>query len=94
MRLRVQYTAQLRTLVGRTEQDVELTEGSNLADLLLQLTSEMSPEAAGYLLAPEGGLRPSLLVVVNNQSVSTAEADAVVLHTSDVVMLLPPIAGG
>lgn len=94
MRLRVQYTAQLRTLVGRTEQEVELPEGSNLADLLMQLTSEVSPEAAGYLFAPNGGLRPSLLVVVNNKAVSTSEADTVLIHTSDVVMLLPPIAGG
>lgn len=94
MRLRVQYTAQLRTVVGRAEEEIELPEGSNLAELLAHVASEMGRDAAGYLIAPGGGLQPSLLVAVNNRAISTREALAVPINNGDVVTLLPPIAGG
>ena len=94
MRLRVQYTAQLRTVSGRAEDEVEIPEGSNLAELLRRVASELPPEAAPYLLTPGGELQPSLLVAVNNGAVMSREAHAVLVHTGDVIMLMPPIAGG
>ena len=94
MRLKVQFTAQLRTVVGRAEEVVELPEGSNLEGLLVHVATELCRETAGYLLAPGGGLQSSLIVSVNNRAVSTHEASAVLIHSGDVVMLLPPIAGG
>ena len=94
MRLRVQYTAQLRTVVGRAEEEINLPEGSNLAELLMYLASETRREAAEYLLDSGGGLQPSLLVAVNNRAISACEARAVTMNTGDIVTLLPPIAGG
>jgi len=94
MRLRVQYTAQLRAAVGRREEEVDLPEGSTLAELLVHVATELCRETAGYLLAPGGGLQPSLLVAVNNRAISTHEARAMPINSGDVVMLLPPIAGG
>ena len=41
-----------------------------------------------------GHARPSLLVVVNDSAVSAREAATTMLHSDDVVTLLPPIAGG
>jgi molybdopterin converting factor small subunit len=94
MRLRVQYTAQLRTVVGRTEEEVELPEGSSLAELLVHLASELRREAAPFLLTAGGELQPSLLVAVNTGAVSSRDARAVLVGPGDVVTLLPPIAGG
>jgi molybdopterin converting factor small subunit len=94
MRLRVQYTAQLRAAVGRAEEEVELPEGSSLAELLLHLASELCREAAPFLLTPSGDLQPSLLVAVNKGAVSPRDARAVRISTGDVVTLLPAIAGG
>ncbi len=94
MRLRVQYTAQLRTAVGRCEEEIDLPEGTSLAELLVLVASEWCREAAGYVLTSGGELQPSLLVAVNNGAISTREAQAVLVNAGDVVMLLPPIAGG
>jgi molybdopterin synthase sulfur carrier subunit len=93
MKLRVHYTAQLRAAVGRSEEEVELPEGSSLADLLIRLAGNYR-EAQPHLATASGGIRPSLLVVVNNAAVPLREAPARVLFAGDVVMLLPPIAGG
>ena len=94
MKLRVQYTAQLRTAAGRPEEEVELPAGSTLAALLALLASRLDAAAAAHLFAPEGHIRPSLLLVVNDAVASAEAAQSTVLRPGDVVLLMPPIAGG
>lgn len=94
MRLRVQYTAQLRSAAGRPGDEIKLPEGSNLAEVLVYVAAELPREAVGYVLTSSGDLQPSLLVAVNNQAISTREADSLVVKPGDVVTLLTPIAGG
>jgi sulfur carrier protein ThiS len=80
--------------VGRLEDNIEVPEGTSLAELLVHVASGLSREAAGYVLTPAGELQPSLLVAVNNRAVPTHEAHDVRVHTGDLVMIMPPIAGG
>lgn len=94
VRLQVRYTAQLRTVVGRSEEEVELPEGSNLAELFHRLATELRREAAAYLLTPDGRPQPSLLVALNEGAVSMRDAHAVRIAAGDVVTLMPPVAGG
>jgi MoaD family protein len=90
----VQFSAQLRVLVGASEERVELPPGSTLAELLAQLAARHA-EAAPHLLTTEGKqIRPSLLLVVNDRAVAIDDAATVLLRDGDVVTLLPPIAGG
>lgn len=94
MRLRVQYTAQLRSVVGREEEEVDLPEGSNLEELLQHVARRLRREAASHLLTSQGDLQPSLMVVLNNGAISPRDAGAVSINAGDVVTLMPPIAGG
>ena len=94
MKVRVQYSAQLRTSIGRSEDEVELNAGSTLAALIDDLASRLDDVAKGHLVAPEGSIRASLLMVVNEAVTSAASAQSTVLKSGDVVLLLPPIAGG
>ena len=94
MKLRVQYTAQLRTAVGRAEEDVDLPEGSSLHALLVQLAADRGRDVAMHLVTDAGEAQPSLLVAVNNAAVSAREAAATTVKCCDVVTLMPPIAGG
>jgi sulfur-carrier protein len=94
MKLRVQYTAQLRTSVGRSEEDLELSDGSTLADLLGYLAGRWDRSTKAHILADTGQTHASLLLVVNGLAVAVSEAQKTVLHTGDVVTLMPPIAGG
>ena len=94
MKVRIQYTAQLRSAVGRVEEDVELAGDASLGDLLVRLATELHREAAPFVLAAGGELQPSLLIGVNGQGVSPREAQNVTLQDGDVITLMPPIAGG
>lgn len=93
MKLRVQYMAQLRTVVGRAEEAVDLPEGGSLADLLNQLATT-HVAASSHFVTKARQARPSLLIVVNDAAVSARAATATELHANDVITLLPPIAGG
>jgi sulfur carrier protein ThiS len=79
--------------LGHSEEDMELPEGSTLADLLRRL-ADRRRDAETHLLTPEREPRPSLLIVVNDAAVSAREAATVQLNPGDIVTLLPPIAGG
>lgn len=94
MKLRVQYTAQLRAAVGRTEEDVDLPESSNVAELLVHLATHRGRDAKPHLITDDGQAQPSLLLVVNGSAVPAREATMTMLKPGDVVTLLPPIAGG
>ena len=94
MIVRVQYMAQLRTVLGRTVEDVELPPSSNLAQLLVLLAARGGLDAESHFMADNGQVRPSLLLVVNGAAVPSQQAGATLLNDGDRVVLLPPIAGG
>lgn len=94
MKLYVQYMAQLRTAIGRSEDEVELPDGSSLAQLLVCLAARGGRDVEPHLITETGKTRPSLLVVVNETAVSARHAATTVLQPGDKVTLLPPIAGG
>lgn len=93
MKLRVQYMAQLRTVVGRSEEAIELADAARLSELLAHL-AVIHSEARSHFVTETGQARPSLLIVINESAVSAREASTTVLHANDTVTLLPPIAGG
>lgn len=94
MKLHVQYTAQLRAAIGRNEEEVELPDGSSLAELLVHLAANCGPGAEPHLLTDRQQVRPSLLLVVNDTAVSSSQAASTMLRSGDKVILLPPIGGG
>lgn len=94
MKLRVQYSAQLRAAVGRPHDELDLPDGSSLAELLDRLIGSLDETARTHLVAPGGGIRRSLLVVINESATPVHAAASTELRHGDVVLLLPPIAGG
>jgi molybdopterin converting factor small subunit len=94
MKLRVQFTGQLRTAFGRSELDVELPDQANLAQLLERLAAECDRTVRAHLVTDAGRPRPSLLIAINGAAVAAAAASSTILHSGDEVTLLPPVAGG
>ncbi|HEY2414252.1 MAG TPA: MoaD/ThiS family protein [Pirellulaceae bacterium] len=94
MKVRVQYTGQLRTAIGRSEDEVELPPASTLACLLGHLADQHGADARTHFITPSGKPRQSLLLVVNNEAKSPSDAATTVLQPDSLVVLLPPIAGG
>jgi MoaD family protein len=94
MKVLVQYTAQLRTALGRSDEQIELPEKCSLADLVSHLSARWEQPAKSHLVTDSGQTRLSLLLVVNGLAVSVPDASNTPLHSGDVVVLMPPVAGG
>jgi molybdopterin converting factor small subunit len=94
MKLRIQYTGQLRTAVGRSEDELEVPEATTVPVLLKELSVRLGQGAAAHLSTSDGQAPCGLLVVVNGAALAASQAREVRLNAGDVVTLLPPIAGG
>jgi molybdopterin converting factor small subunit len=93
MKVRVQFTSQLRTALGRAAEEVELPDGSSALALLEHLATKVHG-AAPHLLAANGLSQRGLLIVINETAVAAEQAATIQLRPGDTVSLLPPIAGG
>jgi molybdopterin converting factor small subunit len=94
MKIRVQYTGQLRSAVGRAEDDLELPEATTLPLLLRNLAASLGEAAAPHLATAGGDVPCGLLIVRNGTALGAVEAMKTHLVCGDVIALLPPIAGG
>lgn len=81
MRVHALFFASGREAVGKKELEVELSEGSTVAELWKSLTREYPGLE---------GLSPSLLLAVNQEYVSRD----VILKQGDEVAFIPPVSGG
>ncbi len=98
MTLRVEYTGQLRSAIGRSEDRVELPDGATVAALLVHLAEQVSVAARAHLVhqsgQQSGQIQRSLLVAVNGLALAGGQSASVVLQHNDCVVLYPPIGGG
>jgi len=81
MRVKVRYFARYRSLVGKSEEELEVPDGTTVRELLEILTDKYPP------LKNE---LEDLNVSLNGKYVGLDE----VLHDGDVVAIFPPVSGG
>jgi molybdopterin converting factor subunit 1 len=81
MKVRLLFFAVLRDIVGKSETDLEVPDGTRALDLWQRLRDEHR-QLAAYVRPP--------MTAVNE---SYARPDSV-LHDGDEVAFIPPVAGG
>ena len=94
MKLRVQYTGQLRTAAGRSEEELDFPEATTLPVLLSELAARLGDSAAPHLVTASGAVPCGLLVIRNDTAIPASSAGSIRLQAGDTITLLPPIAGG
>jgi molybdopterin/thiamine biosynthesis adenylyltransferase/molybdopterin converting factor small subunit len=91
MRITVRYLAQLRQVVGRPSEGVDVEAPCSVRAFLARL-AEREAGLRALLLSAEGQVRPSILVFLGSEQVRTGEDPP--LKDGDALTLLTPIAGG
>lgn len=81
MRIRVLLFGQLKDIIGRTEESLELQPGSRVSDLMARYGEQFPKFRA---------IAGSIACSVNREYVTASS----VLHEADEVGLLPPVSGG
>ena len=81
MKIRVQFFAQLRDLVGAQKREIELTEGATVSDLLNQIYKEIP------------SLRSHDKTILTGVGVEFVDR-AYKLKPGDEIAIMPPVQGG
>jgi molybdopterin converting factor small subunit len=91
MQIHIEYGTQVRMTSGKSNEQLEISEGSSVADLLKHLVETRSA-TLGHWLAESGEPRPGLLVFLNDQSAT--DLRTTYLKAGDQVALMTLVSGG
>lgn len=81
----------LQEKLGGEEVRVELMAGEKLRQLLLRVCKERQCEG---MVFENGRLKPSLIVLVNQQNINILKGEYTELRPEDEITIVPAIAGG
>jgi len=95
VKVRVQYFAAVRELVGLREETLELADGSTVSVLIDGLVKRHGRRFSEFLYAAgTGNLRPSIQLLIGDMSVSSTKGLSTVLSDGVVFAIIPPVGGG
>ena len=92
MKITLRYTSQLATAAGRSEEIVEVPEGTLLVELLGILAGNHGSEFAKFVLNDGGTPVTTLVVAVNGAQVDLGKD--IPLESGAEVILITPMSGG
>ena len=92
MNITLKYFAQVREAAGVESEQVQLPDGSDLAAAIEHAAAAHGDAFRATVLAEGGGVRPSLLLLVN--SVPVPRGTFRELHDGDEIGVFSPVAGG
>ncbi len=85
----------LKQAIGQGLVEIDVRDGSTVADFLAHLKERWGDELSGHLFDPESGaVLPHVRVMVNGQTIQFLLGMETALKEGDEVLLLPPASGG
>ena len=95
MKVRVRSIALIRSLLGKDQIELLLSEGATVEDALARLVEIGDPKLASYLAEPkEKSAHAPLRIMVNGRDITVLQGRSTVLADGDDMLVLIPIAGG
>ena len=95
MKVKVQFFAAVRELVGAREETLEIPEHSTVRALLDSLVKSHGERLSDYLYDPKTGhLRSSIQLLIGDKPVSATGGLSTVLSNGVVFAIIPPVGGG
>ena len=91
--MEIKVFATLRDVVGGKSIQVDTTQPMRVAELLQQVIAK-HPLLRAKLFAPDGGLNPSVHILINGRDVRFLDGVDTVVSASDSVQMFPPVGGG
>ncbi len=96
MKVKIRYFTTLRELAQRAEENLDLSEGTTLAELIEKIALKYGKEARAHLYSDEdeGKIAPSIRFLINGRDSKTLNGFKTKQGDGDVVAIIPPIGGG
>jgi len=94
IKVQVKFFTTLREIVGKKEEQIELSRSVTVEALLRQVSKTYGKEFQDYLYDELGNLRGHLHFLVNGKSITALQGLKTQLREGDQVAILPPVGGG
>ena len=94
VKVTVKFFTTLREIVGKKEEQVELSRPITVETLLKQLSKTYGNEFVDYVFDDLGNVREHLQFLVNGKSITTIHGFKTKLNNGDQIAILPPVGGG
>jgi len=94
IRVKVKFFTTLREIVGKKEEEIELSRSVTVEALLRQLSKTYGKEFEDYVYDELGNIRGHLQFLVNGKSITALRGLKTKLREDDQVAILPPVGGG
>jgi len=94
IRVKVKFFTTLREIVGKKEEQIELSRSVTVEALLRQLSKTYGREFEDYVYDELGNLRGHLQFLVNGKSITALQGLKTKLREGDQLAILPPVGGG
>jgi len=92
MQITIFYTAQIKSITGKSDELLKLTGSSSLVEVLNERCNIYGDQFRMLIFTAEETIRPSLVISINNEQVIPGKET--ILKDGDEIILLSPIAGG
>jgi MoaD family protein len=95
LRVKIQYFAIVRELVGLREETLEMNEKTTVLDALRVLAEKHGEQLRDYVFDSEtGNPRSYLQFLVNEDSITSLNGLSTVLKENSRLAIIPPVGGG
>ena len=94
MKVTVKFFTTLREIVGKPQEEIELSEAVTVDELLQKLGEKYGEKFTRYVYDEKGKVRGYLHFLINGKSITTQQGLETKLKENDVLAILPPVGGG
>lgn len=96
MKVKVEYLGHIRHIIGSvSEEEVEISDGSSVADLLSMLSEKYGESFRKAVYEPKGAdVKANYIITVNGYLLNQLDGIKTKLKPKDHVTLLPIVSGG
>src|SRR4030067_3531555 len=92
--IKIKFFTTLREIVGRKDEQIQLSASTTLEALLKQLSRKYGEDFEDYVYDELGKVRVHLQFLINGKSASTVQGLKTKLREGDEIAILPPVGGG
>ena len=94
MKVTVKFFTTLREIVGKPQEQIELSETVTVKELLQRLGEKYGENFTRYVYDEKGRVRGHLHFLINGKSITTRQGLKTKLEENDTLAILPPVGGG
>jgi len=94
MKVTVKFFTTLREIVGKPQEQIELSEAVTVNELLRQLGEKYGEKFTHYVYDEKGMVRGHLHFLINGKSITIQKGLKTKLKENDILAILPPVGGG